>query len=182
MAEKISNKLENSFKNNEDAHQSYVHHLVWLDKNIENDVNQQKLNQLHELDDQIKTFASKKQCIDYIQRQNDRNTKSYIIFIISGSLSKEVIPEIHDYTCILAIFIFCTKSEQVQHLTFPKIRLICTDTNELIVRIRNYMNRDKISIDFSLFNNQNAIDTGNFNVNILEEYQLILFFFLNFYH
>jgi hypothetical protein len=151
MAEKVSN--------NEDT-QPYVHHLVWLDKNIKNDVNQQKLNQLRELDDQIKCFSSNEQCIDYIQRQDDRNKKSYIIFIISGSLSNEIIPEIHDCLCIFAIFIFCTKSEQVQHLALPKIRAICTDTGELIARIRSCMNRDKISIDFSLFNNQNVTDSG----------------------
>jgi hypothetical protein len=161
MAEKISN--------NEDTH-SYFHHLVWLDKNIENDVNQQKLNQLRELDDRIKAFSNKQRCIDYIQSNDDRNTKSYIIFIISGSLSKEIIPEIHDCICILAIFIFCTKSEQVQHLSLPKIRAICTDTNELIARIHNCMNSDKISIDFSLFSNQIHTDSGNLNQTISQEY------------
>lgn len=148
--------------NNDDT-KSYIHHLVWLDEDIENNVNQQKLKQLHELDDQMKTFTNKKQCIDYIRKQNDRNTKSYIIFIVSGVLSKEVISEIYDCICILAIFIFSTKSEQISQLKLPKIRAICTNTDQLIGRIRNCMHRDMSSIDFSLLNNQNISNSGKTN-------------------
>jgi tetratricopeptide (TPR) repeat protein len=160
---------------NKEADQSYIHHLVWLDKNIENDINQQKLHQLREFDDKIKSFTSKTQCIDYIRKQDDRNTKSYIILIVSASFSAQVIPIIHDCICILAIFIFCTTSEQVHDLKLEKIQPICTDTDQLIDRIRNYINRDKTSIDFSLFNNQNTTDSGNFHRTISQESPLFFF-------
>lgn len=147
--------MARQLSNNEKS-QLYIHHLVWLDKNIDNHNNQQKLNRLHELDDKIKTFTTKEKSIEYI-----RNTKSSIIFIISGSLSKEVIPEIHDYTCIIAIFIFCTKFEQIPQLKFSKIRATCTDTDELIDKVHSCMNRNIASIDFSLFINQNLVkDSG----------------------
>ncbi|CAF0853481.1 unnamed protein product [Rotaria sordida] len=137
---------------------SYVHHLVWLDKNIENYTNKQKLNQWHELDDKIKLFSNKEDCIDYIQRQDDKNTKSYIIFIISDSFSQQVIPHIHNCTCILAIFIFSTNSENCQNLKYPKLRAICVDISDLFNRIRNCMDRDKVSIAFSLFNKRDSTD------------------------
>jgi hypothetical protein len=151
MAEKLSNSLTNK---NDD-------HLVWLDENIENYSNKQKLNQLRELDDKIKCFTDKQQCVDYIEKQDISHTKSSIILITSGSFSEEILPQIHDCRCIVGIFIFCTNSERFQDLKFPKLRAICTDTYELFDRIQNYVNRDKFAIDFSLFNNQKSTNSGN---------------------
>ena len=147
-----------SLKHNEDN----IHHLVWLDKHLENSSNIKKLNQLRELDDKIKSFIDEEKCVNYILKQDGKNTKSYIIFIISGALSKEIIPQIHDCTCILTIFIFCAKSDHVKDINYPKLRAICTDSYELFDRIENCMNRDQVSIDFSLFNNQKATESGKF--------------------
>ncbi|CAF2416951.1 unnamed protein product [Rotaria sp. Silwood2] len=176
MADKGSHASEKSFKNNNDT-QSYIHHLVWLDKNIENYTNKQKLNQWHELDDKIKLFANKEECIDYIQRQNDRNMKSYIIFIISDSFSQQVVPQIHDYKCIIAIFILSTNSKNCQTLKYPKIRATCLDISDLFNRIRNCMDRDKASIGFSLFNKRDSTDTGNRNRNNPKKNTIDIFFF-----
>jgi len=151
MAEKLSNSLTN--KDDE--------HLVWLDKNIENYSNKQKLNQLRELDDKIKSFTDKQKCVDYIKKQDISHTKSSIILIISGSFSEEIIPQIHDCRCIVGIFIFCSHSERFQDLKFPKLQAICTETYELFDRIQNYVNREKFEIDFSLFNNQKSTNSGN---------------------
>jgi hypothetical protein len=145
-------------KNNENN----IHHLVWLDHNLENSSNIRKLNQLRELDDKIKTFIDEEKCVDYILKQDDKNTKSYIIFIISGALSEEIIPKIHDCTCILTIFIFCARLDHFENIKYPKLRAICTDSYELFDRIENCMNRDQVSIDFSLFNNQKATESGKF--------------------
>ncbi|CAF3396460.1 unnamed protein product [Rotaria sp. Silwood1] len=157
MADKSSNASKKSFKNIDDT-QSYVHHLVWLDKNIENYTNQQKLNQWHELDDNIKLFSHEEECINYIQKQNDKNTESYIIFIISDSCSEQVIPKIHNCLCILAIFILTTNSENCQILNYPKIRATCLDTSDLFNRIRHCIYRDEASIGFSLLNKQDSTD------------------------
>jgi hypothetical protein len=155
MAEKALNQLENT--------QSYVHHLVWLDNDIENLTEKSKVNQLRELDDKIKYFTDEEQCVDYIRKQDDKNTKSYIIFITSGAFSEEIIPQIHKCICIVAIFIFCTNPKHFQHVKSPKLRAICTDIHELYDRIGNCMNRDQVSIDFSLFNNQKVTESGKFN-------------------
>jgi hypothetical protein len=154
MAEKGSN--------NTDA-QPYVHHLVWLDKDVENDLNQRKLNRLREFDEKIKTFTSRGQCLDYLQEQDDRNSKSYIILIISGSLSEKIVPKVLDCVCILEIFVFCTKSEQVGPFKSNMVT-ICTNTDELINRIHSCITRDQSSIDYSLLDIQ---DTSKFNPIII---------------
>ena len=51
-------------------------------------------------------------------------------------------------------FYFATKSQSKSFKNVP----ICTEIEELIARIRQCINRDNASIDFSLFNHQNAAD------------------------
>ncbi|CAF0871587.1 unnamed protein product [Adineta steineri] len=151
----------------QESTQSCIHHLIWLDHNIENNSNRRNLKQLHELDDQIKSFTDKEQCIAYINKQNTSKTKPYIILIISGRLSEEVIPYIHDCICLFDIFIFCADAERLKHLKFAKLRAICTDFNELFDRIQNCMDRNKFTIDFSLFNNTE--NNTNSEIKLVEE-------------
>jgi hypothetical protein len=147
MAKKVSNASENSFRTNEED----IYHLVWLNKNLKKPSDQQKLNQLRDIDEKIKAFTSEEQCIDYIQK----HLASYIILIISDPFSTEIIPTIHDCKTLLTFFILCTNSQDFQHIKFAKLRAICTDINELMDRIRHSMERDKVLIDFSLFNSSN---------------------------
>ncbi|UJR33236.1 hypothetical protein I4U23_020691 [Adineta vaga] len=136
--------------------QSYVNQLVWLDENIENSSNQHKrLIQLQQLDNNIQIFNDKNECINYIRKYDINKWKSYIMFIICDSLSKEVIPQIHNYSHILGIFILCYHGKPCQQLTFPKLRAICTDIQELVDYIQTYSDRKNFTIDFSLFNQQN---------------------------
>lgn len=155
MAEKVSNNTDI---------QPYIHHLVWLDKNVENDVNQRQLNRLRELDERIRSFTNKDECLHYLREQDERNAKSYIILIVSGSFSEKVIPKVQDCICILSIFIFCANANYINHLKSDLVT-ICTDTNELINRIRSCINQDQTSIDYSLLNIQNR--SGKFNQMIV---------------
>ena len=141
-------------------HQSHAHHLVWLDENIHNFSNQQKLKQLRELDDKIQIFTDKNECITYIKNYDMKKTKSDIIFIISGSFSKETIPQIHNCPCINGIFIFCLDIKRHQQLKFLKLRGICTDIQDLIDDIQTSAKRESGPIDFSLFATQNNTKTG----------------------
>ena len=180
MGENQKNAQRNSFKSNQST-ESYVHHLVWLDKNIENNAIKQNLSELRELDDKLKLFSNPDECIDYIKKQNDGNAKSYIILIISGSFSEQILPKIHDYACILAIFLHSNNSERFQSSKFSKLRAICTDTHELFDRIRNCMNRDMIPMGFSLFNNRSTAESGKFILKYFEtNHQYNFLFFENF--
>ncbi|CAF3170547.1 unnamed protein product [Rotaria socialis] len=139
--------------------QSYHHHLVWLDQNIENYGIKQNRLPWFELDDKLKLFTDTEECADYILRQDDRNEKSYIIFIVSKSLSEEILPVIHDCIGIFTIFIFSPNVKYCQHLKYTKVRAVCTETTELFDRIRHCMERDNVTIGFSLFNDRDNANT-----------------------
>ena len=143
--------------------QPYVHHLVWLDKNIDDELNQQQWNRLREFDEKINTFTSREECFNYLRSHDERNSKSYIILIVSGSLSEKFVPKILDCECILTIFVLCTKSEQVGPFKSDMVT-ICTNTSELINRIRSCIKVDQNSIDYSLLDIQ---ETSKFNLMII---------------
>lgn len=140
--------------------QSYCHHILWLDKHVNNHSNQLKLKQLSEIDSGIKAFVSREECINYIQEKDDRNEKSYIIFIVSGSLSEEVIPKIQNYTCVLTIFIFCTNVDNYANLKFPKLRAVCSQTYDLMDKIEMCVAKDKDTTSFNFLANQHSSLTG----------------------
>ena len=140
--------------------QSYRHHILWLDRHVNNPSNQRKLKQLSEIDSGIKAFVSREECINYIREKDDRNDKSYIIFIVSGSLSEEVIPKIQNYTCVLTIFIFCTHVEKYANLEFPKLRAVCIETDDLMNKIEMCIAKDKDTTSFNFLANQHSSLTG----------------------
>lgn len=139
---------------------SHIHHLVWLDEELDNDKYDEKIHRLQELDEKMGTFTSRKQCLAYLDNLNERNTKSYVIFIVSGALSEKIIPKIEDHLCILAIFIFCDESERNNELESNMIS-VCTDIDLLIHRILGCISRDNLSMDFKLMSTPNSNETGN---------------------
>jgi tetratricopeptide (TPR) repeat protein len=140
--------------------QSYRHHLIWLDENMNKFYNKQSLKQLREIDSEIKSFVCQEECIDYVRQQDDRNSTSYIIFIVSGSLSKNTIPRIEDYTCIHTIFIFCTNIDRYADIQSPKLRAILNDPNELMDSIQMCIARDNTVTSFSCFSDQHSSRGG----------------------
>ncbi|CAF1171998.1 unnamed protein product [Adineta steineri] len=152
MASSKSHKLVENDENN----RFYGHHIVWLDKNLDTQDNRKTLEMLHSFDEDLKSFKSRDKCINYIEQQNDRNTDSYIIFIISGSLSEKIIPQIEGYDCILTIYIFCGTIDNYKHLKYKKLRAICDDTNVLSDKIARYIKKVNDETNFSLFPNQDS--------------------------
>ncbi|CAF3704413.1 unnamed protein product, partial [Adineta steineri] len=154
-----SNVIQNSSTNNQD-NQTCYYHIIWLDKYIKNFSNTRKLKELSQFDSKIKPFTCENECIEYIREQNNQNTNSYIIFIISGSLSEQIIPKIQGYNCIVTILIFCTNIDRYKDLKFKKLQAICDDTYDLMDSIEIYMtkNNDR-EIHFSLLNQQESADS-----------------------
>ncbi|CAF1162330.1 unnamed protein product [Adineta steineri] len=140
---------------NDENNGYYRLHIVWLDKNLDTRNNQETLEALNYFDGDMKTFKSKDKCINYIEQQNDRNTNSYIIFIISGSLSEQIIPKIQDYNCILTIFIFCGSIENYKHLNYKRLEAICDDSKDLNDKVARFIKAND-ETHISLFPNQDS--------------------------
>ena len=157
---------------NANENQSYPYHLIWLDENIENDTNQENLNKLRQFDENISIFSNLNQCLNYLKTQNDQNTKSSMILIVSKQFSRELINQIQKYQCILGVFIF---DKQIEHMKSVDITAICTHIDELIVRIRSCLHRTKTSIDFSFLNKQNHVEQHSIR-NLKEDQARFLWF------
>ncbi|CAF1132388.1 unnamed protein product [Rotaria sordida] len=154
-----SNTIQKSFTDVEDDQAGY-YHIVWLDEHVNNFYNQRKLKKFGEIDRTIKSFTNTEEFIAYIRQQDAKQTMVYIIFIVSGALSK-VIPTIEKYKCILAIFIFCTNIDDYEHLKYDKLRAICTDANELINCMELLIARNNRTIDFSIMPDQSSTNSNS---------------------
>lgn len=161
MAENVSNTSNDT--------PSYNHHLIWLDRDIDDSKNDAQFNRLQEIDPQMRTFKSRTECRAYLDKLNERNVISYVLFIISAGFSEVFIKQLEEYQCILAIFISCAESERDNELESDMVT-ICTNTDLLIHRILGFIGRDIQSMDFKLMSMSNATDQGKF---FLEETQLI---------
>ncbi|CAF3025916.1 unnamed protein product [Rotaria sp. Silwood2] len=109
--------LEHKLSNNTYDQNSKIN-IVWYDKNILSDVNQDRIEILKKNfpaeQYQIQQFNDKNQCISSV-RSGIRNN---IILITSGSDGEEVISEIGHYFHIKGIILFCMAAEY--HRTWAK--------------------------------------------------------------
>lgn len=143
--------------------------LVWLDKNMKNHGNRVRIKLFKEIDADIETFDSEEDCIDSIQRRDKSKLNIHVIFIISGALSEIVIPQIQNYRCICAIFIFCTHAANYEHLKYQKLRAIHIDPYELMDDIEMSITKFNERTSFSLFSDQqqSGNDDSHKNVHFL---------------
>ncbi|CAF5181033.1 unnamed protein product, partial [Rotaria magnacalcarata] len=148
-----SNTSQNSCVSIEQS-QSNECHIVWLDKNMNKHDNQRMLKKLIELDPNIESFTSTEDFITYIRKQNAGHITLHIIFIVSRSLSEEVISVVENYRFIIGIFIFCKNLENLEHLQCDKIQEICTDGDELMNSIDMFLLRYYTITDFSILSDQ----------------------------
>ena len=138
---------------------TYLHHLVWLDNTLDDPDNEGNIDRLREIDETTRTFTDRKKCLAYLNELNERNTKSYVMFIVSRALCEKVIPKIADHSCILAIFIFCSESERNNQLESDMVT-ICTNIDMLVYRIVSCIGRDTSSMDYKLMSMPNTTEAG----------------------
>ncbi|CAF3837411.1 unnamed protein product [Rotaria sp. Silwood1] len=74
------------------------HNIVWLDANSSDPISSFRTK----LGD-VQTFTDVNNCIQYVQSHQNKP----IYLIVSGSLAKEVIPEIYEFSNLVQIFLFC---------------------------------------------------------------------------
>ncbi|CAF1383335.1 unnamed protein product [Rotaria sp. Silwood1] len=84
--------------------------LIWLDADVnrtEENFNAQK--ELRTIINNIQTFEIIDQCEEYIK---DQMNQYQFIVIVSGRLGQELVPRIHEFSQVLAIYVFCMDQEK----------------------------------------------------------------------
>lgn len=125
--------------------------LFWLDANIDNsDDSIRTQTMLLGINPAAQFYTNSIECIDVIKSI----TNEHILFIISGSFARDVLPEIHNIQSIVGIFIFCANQEYHKTLMneYNKIVDIFIDQDKLwqsIFQILNLLEKQAITI--SLF-------------------------------
>ncbi|CAF3652749.1 unnamed protein product [Rotaria sp. Silwood1] len=106
-----------------------------LNQNIDDSVGS-KLTQslLCELNEYVRFYTDIHLCIDYIKTIIDEK----VFLIVSGSLAKDILSEVHLLSTISSVFIFCTNRQRYIHLgsQYSKIRAICADQQSLVDAIK----------------------------------------------
>ncbi|CAF1374138.1 unnamed protein product [Rotaria sp. Silwood1] len=72
--------------------------IIWLDVNS-SDLKSSFRNKLVD----AQTFTNVDRCLEYIRYHSNES----IYLIVSGSLAKEIVPEIYEFSNLIQIFLFC---------------------------------------------------------------------------
>ena len=96
------------------------YNVIWLDTSIHSKQNAHLQTRLRSVVVQLQVFEDVVQCEQYIQSAFDTNQ---FIFIVSGKLGQEIIPRIHGYSIIYAIYVYCVNKDsyQVWAREYPKV-------------------------------------------------------------
>ena len=78
-------------------------HIVWLDANAEDP----KSSFRSKIDQMLHVFNNTQRCLEFI----DTHPCQSIYLIVSGSLAKEIVPQIYDLPRIVQIYVFCGSIE-----------------------------------------------------------------------
>ncbi|CAF0765907.1 unnamed protein product [Rotaria sordida] len=109
--------------------------LLWIrgdvNKNEKNSNNEQKLRAIINY---VKIFERIDQCQQYIETMSKEDRS---VLIVNDQFSRELIPTIHNFCQISSIYIYCSNENKHKQWskTFPKIRAITNQFDEILVRI-----------------------------------------------
>ncbi|CAF3140136.1 unnamed protein product [Rotaria socialis] len=110
--------------------------LVWLDASVNTtDENRDAQNLLKKTIHQLKAFQDPPQCEKYIL---SLPVEDRVVLIVSGQLGREHLPKYHSYQQLLSVYVYCYNQELNEQwaVTYPKIKAVVTNLNELIARIQ----------------------------------------------
>jgi len=114
--------------------------LVWLDPNIdtskENIRTQKRLRKILTC---LLTFNKVDECRRWLEKCYNEEK---IILIVSGAYGQEIVPKIHDLSCIVSIYVYCLDVERnkIWSKDFRKIRGVESSTNVLLEELENHQN------------------------------------------
>ncbi|CAF2513802.1 unnamed protein product [Rotaria sp. Silwood2] len=109
--------------------------LVWLDEKVnKKEENKRAQKRLRSIINHLKTFDDQNECQQYIMSRSEQDR---VVLIISGQLSKDLIPRIHDLRQLSAIYIYCwnRKAYKPWAKNFTKINGVLVQLDDLINQI-----------------------------------------------
>ncbi len=124
--------------NTEYAETLHRHVVMWLDKHIGVPGNNEIMkNRFRRVTYPLETFIDIQPAIDFIHQQ--QATGKSVFLIISGSLAREVVPQIYDLDCVTQIFIFCGNiaNHSVWAAQYIDKMLMFESDEELLIRLTN---------------------------------------------
>ncbi|CAF5016271.1 unnamed protein product, partial [Rotaria sp. Silwood1] len=106
--------------------------LVWLDANINETRDTER--KLRSIINHLKKFQDVKECQKFIE---ERSKDERVVMIVSGRLGREIVPSIHKFRQVISIYVYCMDKEGNEKWArnFAKVKAVCVDLDELIVRI-----------------------------------------------
>jgi tetratricopeptide (TPR) repeat protein len=131
--------------------------LIWLDENLDDSSDCLRTqSMLLELNSAAQFYSDFDRCINLIKLIKDER----VFLIISSAFARSFLAQISTYRTLIAIFIFCTNSQQQETSTnkCDKVVGIFTDQDGLFKSIREEMNLvEKQTLAFSLFDQKQRL-------------------------
>ncbi|CAF3276396.1 unnamed protein product [Rotaria socialis] len=110
--------------------------LLWLDGQVNaTEENKRAQTRLRSIINYLKLFENPQECRQYIKNCSEQDR---IVLIISGRLSKELIPQIHELRQLSSVYIYCRRKKEYKTWAkeFPKIKHIVVQLDDLVQRIK----------------------------------------------
>ncbi|CAF3678604.1 unnamed protein product [Rotaria socialis] len=109
---------------------------LWLDRSVNStEDNIQTQKELREVINYLRTFDDLNQCEQYIRQI----TKEKVVLIVSGSLSREIVPRIHDLQQLSACYVFCLDLAPNEYWDkkYSKVNGVFANRSKLVGQISN---------------------------------------------
>jgi len=137
--------------------------LIWLDSNIDEENNEDCRNtiiQIRRVVNSVKIFRNTDECHYFLTDVNNEN----IFMIISGALSRTIIPLIHEVVQLNSIFIFYANDTKHELWTakWPKVKGVFAETSLLCIAIEQVAQQcEKNAIPISFVSTSDSASNQN---------------------
>ncbi|UJR08377.1 hypothetical protein I4U23_012648 [Adineta vaga] len=129
-------------KTNKTSHSNYetleTFSLIWLDSHVNKSEDNEKIQQkLQQIITHLKTFDDPQECQEYISSLSSKNR---VILIISGRFGRELLPHIHSFPQIVAVYVFCMDKQANEQWAkeYSKVKSVVVRAKDLIAEIKTY--------------------------------------------
>jgi hypothetical protein len=142
----LSKTCDNDIKINNEVSSTWLDDiiLIWLDASVNknNRDDQHSIIELRRIFNSIFIFTEKEKCLKFI---NNFMNKNKLILIVSGSLGKEILPQIDNLSQIYSVYVFCLQkiNHQCWAQKYEKIKGVFDD----ITCVCEYLARDKQKLE-----------------------------------
>ncbi|CAF3995019.1 unnamed protein product [Rotaria sordida] len=142
--------------------------LLWLDAEVNTkEENKHAQKRLRSIINHLKTFHDQKECQQYI---TSCSAQDRLVLICSGRLSKELIPQIHQFRQLSAIYIYCWDKKAYKQWAkqFNKIKGVIVKLDDLIHQItvdQKDRGKQEEPMSMNIYNVRGNADTSTTELN-----------------